>query len=101
MLEGELEAVKQAKVKEREQLEAQLAQQKEEARRAQDKLQVENSVRICDGLYIFIHTHRPSPHPTSSVFRSCMANWRLWRTLGRIRKGWRRKQERGEWRSRG
>ena len=45
-LEGELEAVKQAKVEEREQLEAQLVQQKEEARRAQDKLQVENSVSI-------------------------------------------------------
>ena len=53
-LEGELEAVKQAKAKEREQLEAQLAQQKEEARRAQDKLQVENSVRICDALSLYI-----------------------------------------------
>ena len=45
-LEGELEAVKQAKVEEREQLESQLAQQKEEARRAQDRLQVENSVGL-------------------------------------------------------
>ena len=44
-LEGELEAVKDSKAKEKEQLEAQLVQQKEEARRAQDKLQVENSVR--------------------------------------------------------
>ena len=44
MLEGELEAVRQSKEKERVQLEAQLAQQKEESRRAQDKLQVENGV---------------------------------------------------------
>ena len=44
-LEGELETVRRAKEEEREQLEAQMVQQKEEARRAQDKLQEENSVR--------------------------------------------------------
>lgn len=43
-LEGELEATKQAKEKEKEHFEAQLVQQQESARRTQDKLQVENSV---------------------------------------------------------
>lgn len=43
-VEGELEATKQAKEREKEHFEAQLAQQQESARRTQDKLQVENSV---------------------------------------------------------
>jgi hypothetical protein len=43
-LEAELEALRHSTEKEKEQLETQLAQQKEESRRAQDKLQVENSV---------------------------------------------------------
>ena len=43
--EAMLAKVRQAKDREREQLEAQLAQQKEESRRTQDKLQAENSVR--------------------------------------------------------
>ena len=43
-LEGELVALKQVREREREQFEGQLAQLKEESRRAQDKLQVDNSV---------------------------------------------------------
>ena len=43
-LEGELETARRVREEEREQLEAQMAQQKEEDRRAQDKLQEENGV---------------------------------------------------------
>ena len=39
--------VRQAKAEEREHLESQLAQQKEEARRVQEKLQEENNVCVC------------------------------------------------------
>ena len=48
-LEAELQAVREAKEKEREQLEAQLTQQREESLRAQDKLQVDNKVRATSG----------------------------------------------------
>ena len=71
MLEGELEAVRQSKEKERVQLEAQLAQQKEESRRAQDKLQVENGVSSYSMyMYMYIHTCRnPSEMLSPTVVR--------------------------------
>ncbi|CAI8048879.1 Cilia- and flagella-associated protein 157 [Geodia barretti] len=43
-IEGELETLRRAREEEREQLEAQISQQEEDARRAQDKLQEENGV---------------------------------------------------------
>jgi septal ring factor EnvC (AmiA/AmiB activator) len=43
-IEGELEALQRTREEEREQLETQMAQQKEDTRRAQDKLQEENGV---------------------------------------------------------
>ena len=44
-IEGELETLRRAREEEREQLEAQISQQEEDVRRAQDKLQEENGVR--------------------------------------------------------
>lgn len=65
-LEGELEATKQAKEKEKEHYEAQLAQQQESARRTQDKLQVENSVSSLNSKILsFPWPTLTLPHPSS------------------------------------